>query len=200
VSEQEKGLWWCCAAEFGHHESACPNYEPEPSEPHKQPAPPVSEAREGGSPLAQLDHHGTEWRLIPWDQHFTGDPTWQVRDTVHRDRWHDRYRADGNHVELARQLAAVTAERDALRSALLGVEELHFREGENANARFERIGEVFYRETGYLRPGKSESPHTWHPGKDEEREAAFTDWTKKRINAARAALAAPAAAGREEGE
>ncbi len=42
---------------------------------------------------------------------------------------------------------------------------------------FEDIGDWFYRDTGYLRPGKSEPLECG--GRDEERQAAWAKWTKK---------------------
>jgi hypothetical protein len=49
---------------------------------------------------------------------------------------------------------------------------------------FEDIGEWFYRDTGYLRPGKSEPLECG--GRDEEREAAWKAWTAKTRNHVRA--------------
>lgn len=42
---------------------------------------------------------------------------------------------------------------------------------------FEDIGDWFYRDTGYLRPGKSEPLECG--GRDEERQAAWEAWVKK---------------------
>ena len=83
-------------------------------------------------------------------------------------------RAAADLAQLRAQVAALTAERDRYREALEGVERFFIRPGENANEKFERIGEDFYRETHMLRPGKSASmdcPHTY-----EERNAAFDAW------------------------
>lgn len=55
---------------------------------------------------------------------------------------------------------------------------------------FEDIGDWFYRETGFLRPGKSEPLECG--GRDEEREAAWQEWAKRKrvhvLEACRAAL------------
>lgn len=50
--------------------------------------------------------------------------------------------------------ASLAARVDVLTEALAWREQFEPRAGEDANERFERIAEAFYRETGHLRPGK----------------------------------------------
>jgi hypothetical protein len=50
----------------------------------------------------------------------------------------------------------------------------------NDNEHFEMIANEFYLDTGYLAPGKSESPTAWYQGRAEERHAAWTVWNKMR--------------------
>lgn len=85
----------------------------------------------------------------------------------------------------AHVMAASLDMRDALRD-LLAFFKLP---GESENERFERIGKEFYRETGMLRPGKSEPMQCWYPGRDEDRQRAFDEWCQARQETARAALA-----------
>ena len=96
---------------------------------------------------------------------------------------------------LRTQLAAMTAERDAerakvavLREALAGIELFFVRPGETINEKFERIGHVFHKATGMLRPGKDASMHCPHTY--EEREKAFDEWCTAKAAAARNALEA----------
>ena len=57
---------------------------------------------------------------------------------------------------------------------------------EGWNDHFERLGEVFRKETGYLRPGKDESPQSGHTY--EERQAAWDKWVDDHVAAARKLL------------
>lgn len=82
------------------------------------------------------------------------------------------------------ELASVRASRDALALALRWMEQFHAQPGEGANERFERIGEIFYRATGYLRPGKDCRLHSM-----EEREQAWDQWIAENLASARAVLA-----------
>lgn len=52
---------------------------------------------------------------------------------------------------------------------------------------FEEQAEVFHKETGYMRPGKS-VPMEMARDDDEERRAKFNAWVKEKIEAGRAAL------------
>jgi hypothetical protein len=70
-----------------------------------------------------------------------------------------------------------------LREALDWFEFFHGRDGEGSLERFERVAERFYRETGYLRPGKDCRINSM-----EERQAAWDEWIAKNLSAARAAL------------
>lgn len=66
---------------------------------------------------------------------------------------------------------------------------VHFRlPDEDSTGSFERVGEVFLHETGYLAPGKSEPMESWHEGKDEERRIAWEEWIAARVSNARQAL------------
>ena len=70
-----------------------------------------------------------------------------------------------------------------LLAALEGIEVLWARPGEDINAAFERVADIFHRETGYL-----------HPGKDcvinppEVRRAVFDSWIASKRDVARAAI------------
>lgn len=79
---------------------------------------------------------------------------------------------------------------EALREALAWYEQFSPREGEGHNERFERIGDVYYRETGWLRPGKSMSMESGHSM--EEQQAEWDEWLAGGHAKARAALALPA--------
>lgn len=76
-----------------------------------------------------------------------------------------------------------TAER--LAEALEWREQFEPRDGEDSNERFERIAEVFRKETGYLRPGKDCRLHSL-----EERQAAWDAWMAAGRELCRLALAA----------
>lgn len=83
--------------------------------------------------------------------------------------------------------------REALRLALRWM-------GDPADAMgtFEDIGEWFYRDTGFLRPGKSEPLECG--GRDEERQAAWNEWTKRtRAHVREAALTALRVSGGSDG-
>ncbi len=45
---------------------------------------------------------------------------------------------------------------------------------------FEAIGEMFRRDTGWLRPGKSEPRESYYEGREEERSKYWADWCKKK--------------------
>lgn len=76
-----------------------------------------------------------------------------------------------------------TVER--LAEALEWREQFEPRDGEDSNERFERIAEVFRKETGYLRPGKDCRLHS-----PEERQAAWDAWMAAGRELCRLALAA----------
>jgi len=84
------------------------------------------------------------------------------------------------------QIEYLDRQNNALREALEGVMALHKRTGESWNEHFERVGGLFYRETGMLRPGKDSSPHTGPSGS--ERQEEFDKWVAAKFDAARAAL------------
>jgi hypothetical protein len=46
--------------------------------------------------------------------------------------------------------------------------------------KYELIGELYYRDTGFLRPGKSEAPETGRDSGSEENVARFDDWMATR--------------------
>lgn len=97
------------------------------------------------------------------------------------------------HDKRAANLIGVTciliAEKDftALVDALRWSEQFNRRPGEGYTECFERIGEVFYRETGQLRPGKDASPMAG--ASMEERQALWDEWIAAGIARGRAALA-----------
>lgn len=45
---------------------------------------------------------------------------------------------------------------------------------------FEDIGHMFYADTGYLRPGKSEPMATWSEERDKERQAKWREWCERK--------------------
>jgi hypothetical protein len=92
---------------------------------------------------------------------------------------------DGHAKEREANARLIAAAPDLL-AALIELEQFHAREGEGPSERFERLGEIFYRETGFLRPGKDASPLSGVSY--EERVAAWDKWSDGRIARARAAL------------
>ncbi len=77
---------------------------------------------------------------------------------------------------------------DGMRAALAGLVALFAEPDESHIAQFERVGELFRRDTGMLRPGKDE-PIGYGPTY-EEREATYAAWFRAKVDAARSALAA----------
>jgi hypothetical protein len=71
-----------------------------------------------------------------------------------------------------------------LLEALQWREQFEPREGEDSNERFERIAAVFYRETGFLRPGKD-----CRVNSHEERQEAWDAWMQRGRDACRVAIA-----------
>jgi len=86
----------------------------------------------------------------------------------------------GEHADNAGLLAAAPE----LLEALQWMEMFHPRDGEDSNARFERIAEVFHRDTGYLRPGKDCRVHS-----SDVRQLAWDAWLESNTSKARAAIA-----------
>jgi hypothetical protein len=90
----------------------------------------------------------------------------------------------------AKRLADALNDRTALLEVCRSVVGWIHNPDENALERFERIAEWFYRETGYLRPGKSEALEATSP--EGERDKAWNRWveTKNRqmVTALRAAI------------
>jgi len=80
--------------------------------------------------------------------------------------------------------ARVMGAASNLLAALRDIEPMFRRPGENANDQFERIADLFYRETGYLRPGKDCVIHD-----HEVRKAAWEKWFDDRLERVRAAIA-----------
>lgn len=68
-------------------------------------------------------------------------------------------------------------------AALENLEAFFERRGESYLDRFERIGDWFRRETGYLRPGKDCVIHA-----PEVRQAAFEKWLNDKVEQARAVI------------
>ena len=96
----------------------------------------------------------------------------------------DIWRDDHERVANARLIA----QAPALLEALQWLEQIHRRDGEGYNECFERIGELFRRQTGHLRPGKDASPHAG--SSVEERQAVWDKWVSDGLARARAAIAA----------
>lgn len=59
----------------------------------------------------------------------------------------------------------------------------HRKDGEDHNECFERVAEVFYKDTGYLRPGKD-----CRCNSEEERGEAWDEWVARHLSEARAAI------------
>lgn len=60
--------------------------------------------------------------------------------------------------------------------------------GEDSFTRFERLAAMFYKDTGYLAPGKSAPMHSTQPDGDELR-AIYDTWYVAKVERARAAIA-----------
>lgn len=86
----------------------------------------------------------------------------------------------------AERIVQCVNSHDALLAAVQWSEQFHLRPGEGYSECFDRIAEVFYRETGYMRPGKDASPQAGQS--IEERQAAWDEWLAAGIARARAAL------------
>lgn len=69
-------------------------------------------------------------------------------------------------------------------AALRWREQFEARDGEGSNDRFERVAEIFHRDTGYLRPGKDCRVNSM-----EERQQAWEEWLRAGSERARAAIA-----------
>lgn len=82
-------------------------------------------------------------------------------------------------VEAVNAHAALIAERDALRAALrLAFDWLDL---SDPTATFDRIADEFYRDTGFMRPGKSMPLEMCGVVNEQRREVAWAEWiTKKR--------------------
>ncbi len=79
--------------------------------------------------------------------------------------------------------ARLIASAPELLEALIWREQFEAREGEGSNDRFERVAEIFYRETGYLRPGKDCRVEPM-----EVRQQAWEEWLRAGNERARAAI------------
>lgn len=86
-------------------------------------------------------------------------------------------------IRLERERLAGSTIRELL-SALRGLEMLFMRPGEGSLEHFERVGDAFYHDTGYLRPGKDSMVHD-----PEEREVMWNKWREGKLASARAAIA-----------
>lgn len=71
---------------------------------------------------------------------------------------------------------ALKAQRDELLAALKWQHQFYLQDGEGPVDKFERIGETFHSETGYLRPGKDCVIHSM-----EDRQAAWDEWVASGI-------------------
>jgi hypothetical protein len=82
---------------------------------------------------------------------------------------------------------ALAAEVSRLRASLAGLLAMFPQEGEDVLYQFERIAADFERDTGFMRPGKSQPLDCGHT--DAEREDAWKAWVAEKLLRARAALA-----------
>ena len=85
------------------------------------------------------------------------------------------------------RIDAAEARADRLAKALEALQDLFAREGECSMERFERIAEMFRKDTGYLAPGKDPGMLSQQPEGDELRRI-YDDWYAGKIKTARAAL------------
>jgi hypothetical protein len=79
--------------------------------------------------------------------------------------------------------ARLIAAAPELLEALVWREQFEAREGETSNDRFERVAEIFRRDTGYLRPGKDCRIESM-----EVRQQAWEEWLRAGNERARAAI------------
>jgi len=85
-----------------------------------------------------------------------------------------------------------TDTRDALLNAARRIDERCAKDGEGPIRRFERLAEMFRRETGFMAPGK-DAPAAGYAGEGHERQrqAAWEAWSKAPFDELRAALRTP---------
>lgn len=88
----------------------------------------------------------------------------------------------------ARRLALCWNTHDQLVAALEWHEQFMPRDGESSSGRYDRIAEVFYKETGYIAPGK-DAPMCSGTSY-EDRLAAWDKWAKDGLERTRAAIKA----------
>lgn len=81
------------------------------------------------------------------------------------------------------------AERDELLEALASLAELYAMPGESNVDRFERVAELFHRETGCVAPGKDIAAASGDSMSGVERLTRWENWYANRAEKARAALA-----------
>ena len=93
---------------------------------------------------------------------------------------------DGGEAEYIDNAKLLAAAPDLLH-ALQWSEQFNRRIGESYLECFERIADVFYRQTGRMRPGKDASPCAG--ASTDEREAAWDAWIAEGIVRTRAAIA-----------
>lgn len=91
-------------------------------------------------------------------------------------------------VEALNTAPALAARVAELEKALNGLLSLDYQPGENANDAFERLGEMFYADTGMLRPGKDQAAALNGTPTYEERQQMWDGWIQSFYSAARAAL------------
>lgn len=89
--------------------------------------------------------------------------------------------------KLTDRATAAEARADRMEKALDALQDLFAREGECSMGRFERIAEMFRKDTGYLAPGKDPGMLSQQP-KGEELRRIYDDWFAAKIADARAAL------------
>ncbi|VDC49732.1 hypothetical protein [Brevundimonas mediterranea] len=101
---------------------------------------------------------------------------------------------DVKHVDTMNDMVAMGLARDAaearadrLAKALDTLQDLFAREGECSMERFERLAEMFRKDTGYLAPGKDPGMLSQQP-EGEELRRIYDDWFAAKIVSARAAL------------
>lgn len=126
-------------------------------------------------------HEAGEWRLIG-----PSGKTWLADSPLKCVGLEQRERIPAS-VALKR-IFSICDEPDEVLDALVGLEVLYLRDGEGWNECFERVGELFHRDTGYLRPGKDYGALS-NFDDEQGRSAAWEKWIADKVSAARAAIA-----------
>jgi hypothetical protein len=89
--------------------------------------------------------------------------------------------------KLAYEHALLQSNNEQLREALLGLLCLFSAPDEDSLDHWERVAELFRKETGFLRPGKDQAAAAYGPS-DEQRQEAWRKWYETKVANAFAAI------------